>query len=260
MANDNIGVGLFGLAAVLLGVSVMNTMNKKEKFTITANEEDPRYSSGPSLQTTQDIQNYQREVVVNTGTSADSINKMGADYYSKLQNYLNPSNSNLELAQNIYSGNIQGGVVTPGASSSYSNVKGDGYVDNLGYLNGSAFPSVAYSNDRASELSKCAKDLPMFAASSLLPKPSTNADNNALSQSAARALAAYTALSPVEQIGAITSINTPYSKTSDIRAIEQIPRNSMQTPLFNSASSTYIPPTYGQVQSSTDLSGPSGYK
>jgi hypothetical protein len=100
----------------------------------------------------------------------------------------------------------------------------------------------------------------MFAASSLLPKPSTNANNNALSQSAARALSAYTALSPVEQIGAITSINTPYSKTSDVRALDPIPQSSMLTPLFNASSSTYVSPTYGQVIASTDQVGASGLK
>jgi len=259
--GDNSIVGLFGLSALVLTISALNLMenNKKEKFTFAAPDApDAKMSSGPSLETTQNLQNYQNNVLVNVGTSSDQINKMGANYYSTLQNYLNPSMQNLQLAQNVYSGNIMGGPSQPGATSSYSDSVGNGYVDNLGYLNGESFPPVAYSNDRASELSKCAKDLPMFAASSLLPKPSTNADNNALSQSAARALAAYTALSPVEQIGAITSINTPYSKTSDVRALDPIPQSSMLTPLFNSASSTYISPTYGQVVASTDKIGPSG--
>jgi hypothetical protein len=121
-----------------------------------------------------------------------------------------------------------------------------------------AFPPVSYKDDRASQLSQCAKDLPMFAASSLLPKPSVNADNNALSQSAARALAAFTALSPAEQIGAITSNNTPYSKTTDFRALDQLSIQSMQTPMFGSASALYTPATFGQVNSGTDKSGPSG--
>jgi hypothetical protein len=99
----------------------------------------------------------------------------------------------------------------------------------------------------------------MFAASSLLPKPSVNADNNALSQSAARALAAFTALSPAEQIGAITSNNTPYSKTSDYRALDQISLNNMQTPMFGASPALYISPSYGQVQSSSDRAGPSGF-
>jgi len=260
--GDNSIVGMFGLSALVLAVSAFNLMNnKKEKFTFAADDTpQAKLSSGPSLEATQNLQNYQNSVLVNTGTSGDQINKMGANYYSTLQNYLNPSMQNLQLAQNVYQGNIMGGTSQPGSTSSYSDSLGNGYVDNLGYLNGDYFPPVAYSNDRASELSKCAKDLPMFAASSLLPKPSTNADNNALSQSAARALSAYTALSPVEQIGAITSINTPYSKTSDVRALNPIPQSSMVTPLFNASSSTYISPTYGQVVASTDKVGPSGLK
>jgi hypothetical protein len=262
MATSDVAVGLFGLSALILAVSTMNMMNKREKFTFAASDPEPRLASGPSLEKTKALENYQNNVLVNTGTNADQINRMGADYYSSLQNYLNPSMQNLELAQNIYAGNIMGSTGPPpqGASSYYSDSVGNGYVDNLGYLNGSSFPSVAYSNDRASELSKCAKDLPMFAASSLLPKPSSNADNNALSQSAARALAAYTALSPVEQIGAITNINTPYSRTSDVRALDQIPQSSMVTPLFGASSSIYISPTYGQVPSSTERIGPSGLR
>jgi hypothetical protein len=256
MANDNLASGIFALSSLILAVSAFNVLNRRENFTET---EVDKYSSGPSLQDAQNLENYQNSVVMNIGTSPDQVNHMGAQYYANLQNYLNPSMDNLQLAQNISSREIMGGVNLPGASSSYTNVQGAGYVDNLGYLKGSAFPPVSYSNDRAAQLSKCATDLPMFAASSLLPKPSANADNNALSQSAARALAAYTALSPVEQIGAITSINTPYSKTSDIRALDQIPQSSMQTALFNSSPSTYISPTYGQVNNNTDRPGPSGY-
>ena len=152
------------------------------------------------------------------------------------------------------------GVPLPGASSTYKNSPGDGFVDNLGHLGGLTFPSVNFQNDRASQLSQCAKDLPMFAASSLLPKPSVNANNNALSQSAARALAAFTALSPVEQIGAITSNNTPYSKTSDYRSLDQIDYSNFQTPMFGAASAGGIPPTYGQVNSQNDRSGPSGFQ
>ena len=152
-----------------------------------------------------DLENYQDSIVVNNGSSVEDINKTGARYYLNLQNYLNPSIDNLELAQNISSRPTQAGIPLPGAASFYKNSLGDGYTDNLGHLKGMAFPPVSYVNDRADQLSQCAKDLPMFAASSLLPKPSVNADNNGLSQSAARALAAFTALSPAEQIGAITS-------------------------------------------------------
>jgi hypothetical protein len=220
----------------------------------------PKYTGAPSLSAANDLETYQDSIVMNVGTSVEDVNKSGARYYLNLQNYLNPSIDNLELAQNISSRPVMAGVPLPGASHFYKNSIGDGYTDNLGHLGGNAFPPVAYQNDRASQLSQCAKDLPMFAASSLLPKPSVNADNNALSQSAARALAAFTALSPSEQIGAITSNNTPYSKTSDYRALEQISTTNMQTPMFGASPSLYIPPTYGQVNSNNDQVGPSGYK
>ena len=219
----------------------------------------PRYTSSPSLNVAQDLENYQDKLVMNVGTNVEDVNKAGARYYLNLQNYLNPSIDNLELAQNISSRPIMAGVPLPGAAESYKNNLGDGYTNNLGYLGGQTFPSVSYQNDRASQLSQCAKDLPMFAASSLLPKPSVNANNNALSQSAARALAAFTALSPVEQIGSITSNKTPYSKTSDYRALDSINWNNYIDPIFQGASALGIPPYFGQVQSSTDQSGASGF-
>jgi hypothetical protein len=217
-----------------------------------------RYTGAPSLSAANDLENYQDTIVMNVGTNVDDVNKTGARYYLNLQNYLNPSLDNLELAQNVSSRPVMAGVPLPGASSFYKNSIGDGYTDNLGRLGGMAFPPVSYFNDRAAQLSQCAKDLPMFAASSLLPKPSVNADNNALSQDAARALAAFTALSPSEQIGAITSNNTPYSKTSDFRALDPISMQNMQTPMFYGASALYQPPTFGQVNSMSDKSGPSG--
>jgi hypothetical protein len=217
-----------------------------------------RYTGANSLSSANDLEKYQDTIVMNVGTSVEDVNKTGAQYYINLQNYLNPSIDNLELAQNINSRPTMAGVPLPGAASFYKNSIGDGYTDNLGHLGSMAFPPVSYKDDRASQLSQCAKDLPMFAASSLLPKPSVNADNNALSQSAARALAAFTALSPAEQIGAITSNNTPYSKTTDFRALDQLSIQSMQTPMFGSASALYTPATFGQVNSGTDKSGPSG--
>ena len=220
----------------------------------------PKYASGPSLSSANNLETYQDSIVMNVGTSVEDVNKSGARYYLNLQNYLNPSVDNLELAQNISSRPVMAGVPLPGASHFYKNSIGDGFTDNLGHLNGSAFPPVSYQNNRAAQLSQCAKDLPMFAASSLLPKPSVNADNNALSQNAARALAAFTALSPAEQIGAITSNNTPYSKTSDFRALDQLAISSMVTPIFNASDALYISPTFGQVQSSNDQVGPSGLK
>jgi hypothetical protein len=220
----------------------------------------PKYTAAPSLSSANDLETYQDNIVMNVGTSVEDVNKTGARYYTNLQNYLNPSIDNLELAQNVSSRPIMAGVPLPGASSFYKNSIGDGYTDNLGHLGSMAFPPVSYQNDRAAQLSQCAKDLPMFAASSLLPKPSVNADNNALSQSAARALAAFTALSPAEQIGAITSNNTPFSKTSDYRALDQITTQNMVTPIFGASPALYISPTFGQVNASTDQAGPSGLR
>ena len=261
MENEKISITIFAIAAVILAMSTLNVFNQQEKFTEVTNYQNviPKYASGPSLSAATNLENYQDSVIMNVGTSTEDVNKTGAQYYINLQNYLNPSLDNLELAQNISSRPIMAGVPLPGASSFYKNGLGDGYADNLGQLGGNTFPAVSYTNDRAAQLSKCAKDLPMFAASSLLPKPSVNADNNALSQSAARALAAFTALSPAEQIGSITSNNTPYSKTSDYRALDQINYNNFQTPMFGSTSAGGIPPAFGQVQSNLDRSGPSGF-
>uniref|UniRef100_A0A6C0B0X2 Uncharacterized protein n=1 Tax=viral metagenome TaxID=1070528 RepID=A0A6C0B0X2_9ZZZZ len=262
MANEKLGCAVFAIAAVLLAISTFNVFQQQENFTEVAAPTQnviPRYTASNSLMTAQNLENYQNQLVMNVGTSVEDVNKAGARYYLNLQNYLNPSIDNLELAQNISARPIMGGVPLPGAPESYSNSLGDGFTNNLGYLNGNTFPSVSYQNDRAAELSQCAKDLPMFAASSLLPKPSVNANNNALSQSAARALAAFTALSPVEQIGSITSNKTPYSKTSDYRALDSINWNNYVDPVFQGASALGIPPYFGQVQSATDRSGASGF-
>lgn len=261
MANEKMGYALFAIAAVLLAMSSMNVFSQKESFTDIAPTQNvlPRYTGGPSLSSAQNLENYQDRIVMNVGTSVEDVNKAGARYYLNLQNYLNPSIDNLELAQNISARPIMAGVPLPGAAQFYKNSLGDGYTDNLGHLNGSVYPSVSYQNDRAAQLSQCAQNLPMFAASSLLPKPSVNANNNALSQSAARALAAFTALSPVEQIGAITSNNTPYSKTSDFRALDSINYNNYVDPVFQGSSALGVPPAYGQVNSANDRSGPSGF-
>ena len=190
MANQKMGCAIFAIAAVILAMSTMNVFNK-ESFTDVGPTQNvvPRYTGANSLSSAQALENYQDRVVMNVGTSVEDVNKAGAQYYTNLQNYLNPSIDNLELAQNISSRPIMAGVPLPGAQHFYKNDLGDGFVDNLGHLGGNVFPSVSYRNDRAAQLSQCAKDLPMFAASSLLPKPSVNANNNALSQSAARAQA-----------------------------------------------------------------------
>ena len=253
MGNKNLGCTIFAIAAVILAISTFNVLSK-DKFTEMV---DTKLDGGNGLEQTLALENYQRSLVMNIGTGIEQVNKQGSQYYLNLQNFLSPGIQNLELASNISARPIQGGVTLPGAPQSYSNKNGDGYVGNLGHLGGlGSFPTVAYSNERAAQLSKCAKDLPMFAASSLLPKPSSNSDNNALSQSAARALAAFTNLSPVEQIGAITSNNTPYSKTTDIRALIQLEQSNVYTPMFNSSPALYTPPTYGSFQSANGRPGP----
>lgn len=249
MANGNLGCTIFAISAIILAMSTLCILNK-EKFTeVHEHSVTPTFTPGNSLTHTQKLENYQDTLLMNVGTSVDQVNKMGAQYYLDLQNYLNPSNQNLELASNISSQPIRAGVPLPGAPESYSNKNGDGYVNNLGHLSGyGAFPPVAYSNDRAAQLSKCAKELPMFAASSLLPKPSTNADNNALSQSAARSLAAWTNLSPVEQIGAITSIgNLPFGKSVSERPIPPIHKDHTHSVAFNNSSFIGGPVIYGSV-------------
>jgi len=259
MANGNLGCTLFAISAIILAMSTLFVL-KTEKFSEVRESVVPTFTPGNSLANTAALENYQDTVLMNIGTSTAQVNKIGAQYYLDLQNYLNPSRQNLELASNIQSAAIMAGVPLPGAPESYEYKNGNGYVNNLGFLQGvGAFPPVAYSNDRAAQLSKCAKDLPMFAASSLLPKPSVNADNNALSQSAARALAAWTNLSPVEQSGALTRIgNLPYGTTVAERPAPLIPQNSILTPMFNGASAIGIPTYYGSVNSGTNpvVSGP----
>jgi hypothetical protein len=259
MANEKLGCAVFAIAAVLLAMSTLNIFEQKENFSEVTQNVIPRYTGAPSISAAKDMENYQDQFVMNAGTNVDDVNKAGARYYLNLQNYLNPSIDNLELAQNISGRPIMAGGNLPGASGSYRNDLGDGYTNNLGQLGGQTFPAVSYKNDRASQMSQCAKDLPMFAASSLLPKPSVNANNNALSQSAARALSAFTALSPVEQIGAITSNRTPYSKTSDFRALDSINYNNYVDPIFQGSSAIGYSPTYGQVQSTTNRSGANGF-
>lgn len=208
---------------------------------------------------TQNLQNFPTQVRVNDMTTTGDISNMVSSYYSNLQNYLTPSMANLQLIQNV-----NPGIITPGETgtnniNNYLNELGDGFSSNIGFLNGVSYPPVSYGDARADKLSKCAKELPMFAASSLLPKPSTNSNNNALSQSAARALAAFTALGPVEQIGAITSDGSVYSKISDLRALPQI--QSTQSAMFYTTPNTTV--GYGQVQMGPDgvpVPGSSGFR
>jgi len=202
---------------------------------------------GNTLANSQKIQNYQDAINVNNMTSSDDINQMANKYFSDLENYLNPSMANLELIQNVSSAPISAGSTNPMDAHAYTAANGDGYSSNLGYLNGVAHPPVTFGDSRTDQLSQCAKDLPMFAASSLLPKPSTNAGNNALSQSAARALAAFTALGAVEQIGAITSDGSVYSKMSDLRALPAIDQYNTATSIFYNTPYAGSSPIFGQT-------------
>lgn len=253
MNENKLGCTVFAIAAILLAISTLNIFNKRENFgevedyspgNRLAMNNQFRGSTANKLSNAAALQSYQDRIRVNIGTQPDKVDDWAAKYYSELQNYLNPSMNNLELCQNINPRPIMGGSSVPGSAMHFSNKEGDGFVDNLGYLGNEAFPPVSYENERAAQLSNCAKNLPMFAASSLLPKISTNSSNNALSQSAARALAAFTALSPVEQLGAITSNKTPYSKTTDLR--ETVPLGNVQSWPVGSASAVYTTPTFGQ--------------
>jgi len=77
--------------------------------------------------------------------------------------------------------------------------------------------------------------------------------NNSLSADAARALAAFTALSPIEQLGSITSIKSPYSKTSSLRTLPTIDYKTSGALIINQSSSNGIDPAFGQFGSSGKL-------
>ena len=204
-------------------------------------------SYGNTQVNSQMLQDFQNNVIMNAGQSSEQTLEVQEKYYSTLSDYLTPNQQNLELAQNIFSGSIIGGsTAIPGQAQSYSGENGDGYVDFLGYLGNNAYPPVEYPNDRVSELNDCAKDLPMFLASTMLPKPSVNADDNALAQDAARALAAWTNLSPVEQFGGITSTKSPYSKITSFVPVIPIPDSQKTYALFNNSSINF---NYGGVSS-----------
>ena len=126
MANEKLGCAIFAVAAVLLAISTMNVFQQQENFTEVAPTQNivPRYTGAPSLSAAQNLENYQDKLVMNVGTSVEDVNKAGARYYLNLQNYLNPSIENLELAQNISARPIMGGGSLPGASITYRNVLG----------------------------------------------------------------------------------------------------------------------------------------
>ena len=253
-----LGFSIFAISAIILAVSVIHNksgfLRSKSNFgEVNDNRFYSKTYGGNGLDTTRRLQDFQDSIVMNSLTSVEQVNSIGAQYYSNLQNYLSPSRQNLEMASNISAEPVEAGLNRPGAHGSYSNINGNGYVDNLGSLGSSygSFATVSYKdNDRASQLSKCAKDLPMFAASSLLPKPSSNADSHALNQTAARALSAWTNLAPAEQIGALTSLgNMPFGKTVSERPVPLIPKHTVVTPMFHGSSALGIPVTFGSFNS-----------
>lgn len=259
MDDSKLGVAILGLSALVLGIAALT--NKKENFTEVApnTSSATRLTPAPNIQVAMDAENFQNRIIMNNASNRDDVSQQSASFYQTLQDYLNPSSDNLELAQNISSKNIQAGRNNPGAANMYSNDVGDGFSSVLGHLGGSDYPPVNFGDDRAAGLSKCAKDLPMFAASSLLPKPSTNASDNGLSQSAARSLAAFYALGAYEQIGVPTQIgNLPGSKITQERATFNVPQANMTVPLFNASSSAMYPSDYGQVNGTTWKNGFSG--
>ena len=121
MSSDNLGCTIFAIAAVILAISTFNVFDKQEKFTeVEENKAIVRNSPGPSFQANVKLEEFQNRIVMNTGTSVQNVNKIGATYYANLQNYLNPSIQNLELAQNISANRIMAGSPMPGAATSYS--------------------------------------------------------------------------------------------------------------------------------------------
>ena len=125
MSNDKLGCTIFAIAAVILAISTFNVFDKQEKFSEVEDEKVfVRNSPGPSFQSTVKLEEFQNSVVMNVGTSVDSVNNIGTQYYLNLQNYLNPSIQNLELAQNISAHSIQAGAPLRGAASQYSNKNG----------------------------------------------------------------------------------------------------------------------------------------
>ena len=261
MDDSKLGGAIFAITALVLGITAYNSMKKESFGEVSAPsvQSTTRLTAGPDIQVAIDAENFQNRIIMNNASNRDDVSQMSSSFYQTLQDYLNPSSDNLELAQNISSKNIQAGRVNPGAANMYSNDVGDGFGSVLGHLNGSAYPPVSFRDDRAAGLSKCAKDLPMFAASSLLPKPSSNASDNGLSPSAARSLAAFTALGAFEQIGVPTQIgNLPGSKISQERMTFNVPKSNMTVPLFNASSSAMYPSDYGQVNSTTWRNGFSG--
>ena len=79
MSNEKVGCAIFAIVAVILAMSTLNVFNKDNFTEVNPNQNVvPRYSTGPNINTTQNLENYQNRLVMNTGTSVESVNKAGA--------------------------------------------------------------------------------------------------------------------------------------------------------------------------------------
>lgn len=238
--KKHIGVAVAVMAVAMLMMMTVNQENK-EAFTEVAAGPAPAAStakmvrsSGPSMRATEAVQNYQDNVTMDVASTPEDVLQRGAEYSDAVLAYTNPSSVNLELASN----QPMTGLNAPGKCHYYGDsTTGNGFVDYCGQLGGKTYPAVDYPG-RDQKLSQCAKDLPMFAASSLLPKASPNADTQELTQEAAQALAALTNLSPIEQFGAPTNFGLPQEVVSSERPAPPI-ADYLDRPLVAFQQSSY---------------------
>jgi len=232
--KKHIGAVVATMAIALMMMMTINDDNK-EAFTEVDVEATPTKmvrTAGPSERATEAVQKYQDNLSVDVATTPEDVLQRGAEYSDAVLAYTNPSGVNLELASN----QPMSGLNAPGKCDYYGDsTTGNGYMNYCGELGGKSYPPVDYAG-RDQKLSQCAKDLPMFAASSLLPKASPNADTQELAQEAAQALAALTNLSPIEQFGAPTNFGLPQEVVSSERPAPPVPNrfNNDLVALYNS--------------------------
>jgi hypothetical protein len=246
--NKHVGVAAAVMAIAMLMMMTINKDETKEAFTevagpgpgpamspeAMASTQKMVRTSGPSVKATEAVQNYQGNITMDVASTPEDVLQRGAEYSDAVLAYTNPSNVNLELASNQPSS----GLNAPGKCTYYGNTTtGNGFVDYCGELGGNTYPPVDYPG-RDVKLSQCAKDLPMFAASSLLPKASPNTDTQELTQEAAQALAALTNLSPIEQFGAPTNFGLPQEVVSSERPAPPI-ADYLDRPLVAFQQSSY---------------------
>ena len=231
----NICLAVLLLAVVILIIMTVNRKQQKEDFSeVDMQPTMQTRQAGPTLAATQAIQDYPSSISMDVGSTVQDVAQKGAEYSDAVLAYTNPSGQNLELASN----QPMSGLNAPGKCNYYSDpVTGNGFVDYCGELGGQTYPAVDFPG-RDQKLSQCAKDLPMFAASSLLPKASPNADTQELTQEAAQALAALTNLSPIEQFGAPTNFGLPQEVVSSERPAPPV-ANYLDRPLVAFQQSSY---------------------